>query len=342
MQTVIFTISNAPGTVHKFKSLRKNGYRVVGCDANPDAVGQFFADAFYLVPMQNAPDYWDALLEVVKKEKADLLIAGEGESPQLIAMRDAFSALGCTLVATDSNTLAYALDKVKLFNFLREKTDIPLPEFFAVENLEDFDTGMRVIKNPNKCIKPSIASGSRGFVILKDEPLKADEFFKKKAGFSDMTIDHFRAMLAASESIPKLILMEYLEEMNYDTTMICKEGEILFQSIRTREEAKIGTITKGKIVEDEEIYRINGVIAKALNTTGYISTQFIGNKLIEINPRWSTTLTYRSINEYIMGIKIFTGEDLNINPKDVHNYPGVKMLRYWDVLTYKDGEGLVE
>jgi len=342
MPTIIFTISNAPGTVHKFKSLKKNGYRVVGCDANPDAVGRFFADAFYVVPLQNRPEYRDALLDIVKKEKADLLVAGEGESPILIEICDAFSALGCKLIATDLNTLQFALDKVKLFTFLSEEINIPLPEFFPVESLQDFDIGMKRIKNPKKCIKPAIASGSRGFVILNDKMIKADDFFRKKPGFSELTIDSFRSMLKASERIPKLILMEYLEDTNYDTTMICRDGEILFQSIRTREEAKLGTIIKGQIVEDDEIYGINKTIAEILNTTGYISTQFIGNKLIEINPRWSTTLTYQSINEYIFGIKIFTGEEMNINPDDIKNYPGIKMLRYWDVLTYKDGEGLVE
>lgn len=342
MQTIIFTISNAPGTVYLFNSFKKNGYRVVGCDANPDAVGQFFADAFYTVPWQNDPSYQDALLEIVKREKADILVAGEGEAPGLVAIRDKFRELDCTLVATDIKTLDVALDKVKLFTYLSHNTDIPLPGFHAVENLDDFDNGMKKLKTQKKCIKPAITSGSRGFVILKDEIMQAETLFAKKTGFMEMTIDQFRKMLKISSSIPRLILMDYLEDTNYDTTMICQEGEILFQSIRTREETKIGTITKGKIVKYQELNKINIKIAESLNTTGFISTQFIGNKLIEINPRWSTSLVYKTINEYIMGVKLFTGEKVTIDPEDINEYPGVKMLRYWDVLTYKDGIGLVD
>lgn len=342
MKTIIFTISNAPGTVYMFNSFRKNGYRVIGCDANPDAVGQFFSDAFYIVPWQNDPGYTKALLEIVKKEKADILKAGESEAPMLIASREKFNELGCTLVATDFNTLDIALDKVKLFTYLQKNTDIPLPGFHAVENLEDFDNGMKKLKSLNKCIKPARTSGSRGFVILKDEIMQADHLFSRKGGFVEMTIDHFRKILKTSSNIPKLILMDYLEDANYDSSLVCKDGKILFQSIRTREEVKIGTITKGKIVKNKELNEINIKIAESLQTTGLISTQFIGNKLIEINPRWSTTLIYKSINEYIMGVQLFTGEKISINQEDLSEYSGVKMLRYWDVLTYKDGIGLVE
>jgi carbamoylphosphate synthase large subunit len=324
-----------------FKSFKKNGFRVVGCDGNPDAVGQFFADAFYVVPWQTDPGYHDALLKVVQKEKADILVAGEGEAPGLNEIKDEFEKLGCTLVATDVNTLNLALDKTKLFSYLAKHTDIPLPEFYKVESLDDFDLGMKRIKSNHKCIKPAITSGSRGFVILSNKRMEAEEFFNKKTGFQQMMVSEFRDMLQSSSKIPKLILMEYLQDKNYDTTLICKNGEVLFQSVRTREEAKVGTITKGKIVEYEELYEINCKISRALNTTGYISTQFIGNKLIEINPRWSTTLIYKSINEYLMGVKLFTGEKINVDPRDQELYPGVKMIRYWDMLTYKDGEGLV-
>jgi len=327
MQTIIFTISNAPGTVYKFKSFRRNGYRVVGCDGNPDAVGQFFADAFYVVPWQNDPTYRQTLLEIVEKEKADILVAGEGEAPGLNEFKEKFANLGCTLVATDINTLNHALDKTKLFQFLADKTTIPLPEFFKVESLQDFDIGMQKITSVQKCIKPAISSGSRGFVILRNTQIEAEDFFNRKSGFTQMLLSDFRNMLQSSQKIPKLILMEYLKEPNYDTTLICKNGEILFQSIRTREEAKVGTITKGKIVVLEELYEINKKIASALNTTGFISTQFIGNKLIEINPRWSTSLNYKSINEYLMGVKLFTGESFQLDSKDIEEYPGVKMIR---------------
>ena len=114
-KTILFTISNAAGTVYKFRSFQQRGYRVIGCDANPHAAGRQFADTFYLVPLQKDPDYLDRLLEIVKKEKVDILVGGEGESLMLNKNRGRFTAENCTLVATDSPTLQIALDKCGLF-----------------------------------------------------------------------------------------------------------------------------------------------------------------------------------------------------------------------------------
>lgn len=333
--TILFTIANAPGTVYKFRSFKNQGYRVIACDANPDAAGRHFADAFYPVPFQREPDYVSRLMEIIKKEKVEILVAAEGESLMLIDQKEQFDSLNCTLVATDPHTLNIALDKITLFNFLKENAPIPLPGFYEVNNLQEFDNGVKALSPSQLCIKPARTSGSRGFVILKDGLPDAKDIFIRKSGFQELTLDQFRQILMKSTEIPKLILMDFMQETNYDSNMVCKEGKILFQSVKTREEAKVGTITKGKIVKNDEIVEINHQIAQVLKTTGLISTQFIGNKLIEINPRWSTSLDYKSINEYLMGVKIFTGEEIKINSLDVEEYTGLKMVRYWDVITYK-------
>ncbi|KPL80763.1 ATP-grasp domain-containing protein [Levilinea saccharolytica] len=335
-KTIFFSVANVPGTVYKFKQFRKLGYRLVAGDANPDAVGRHFADAFHVLPMQKDPGYMDAVLRVVEQEKVDLFVAGEGESLRALAIRDRFEALGCTLVATDAHTLEIALDKVTLFDFLAEHTDVPLMRYHAVHSLADFEVGLEKMRGCKVCIKPARGSGSRGFVILRDEPMKARELFTKKMSFLEMTIDEMRSILANSTDIPKLVLMEYLEDTNFDSNMVCRNGQILFQSVKTRDEAKIGTITHGHILEHPEINTINQKIIGALGTTGLVAIQYIGNKIIEINPRWSTSLVHGSINEYLMGVQIFTGEPITVDPSDVQDYPGLKMVRFWDIITYKD------
>ncbi|HUV14986.1 MAG TPA: hypothetical protein VMW28_00295 [Pelolinea sp.] len=335
MKRIFFTVSNAPGTVYRIKSFQEKGYEVVAGDANPNAIGRHFADIFYVLPYQATPEYVDFLLEIIKKEKIDILIADEAESLLLHGNKTKIESLGCTLVATDINTLNKSLDKIILFNFLKKNTDIPLPGFFEVNSVVDFDKGLSELGNENICIKPAIASGSRGFVILTQQPMEAKTLFSKKMGFFEIATDQFRKIISASPNIPKLIMMEYLQDINYDSNMVCKNGNILFQSVKTRGEAKIGTITQGQIVENDEIKLINIKIAKALGTTGLVSPQFIGNKLIEINPRWSTSLNYKSINEYLFGVQVFTGEKINIDPDDYRDYVGLKMTRYWDVITYK-------
>jgi carbamoylphosphate synthase large subunit len=334
-QRIIFTVSNAPGTVYKFKEFRNLGYTVIGLDANPNAVGRHFADEFRLVPYQKSKDYISTLLKIIKETHADILVGEEGESLRLNEIKQQIEELGCTLVATDSNTLTKSLDKVHLFTFLKANTDIPLPQFCEVNSLEEFNQGLMSMKSDKICIKPARSSGSRGVIILENDIPDCEALFTKKMSFAEMSYTNFREVLKKSKKIPKLIMMEYLDDVNYDSNIVCRNGEILFQSVKTREEAKIGTITQGTIIEHPEIELINHKIAASLKTTGLVSPQFIGNKLIEINPRWSTSLNFGSINEYLFGVQVFTNEEIRVDPEDRKNYPGLSMTRYWDVIIYK-------
>ena len=61
--------------------------------------------------------------------------------------------------------------------------------------------------------------------------------------------------------------------------------------------------------------------------------------LIEINPRWSTSLNENSINEYLMAVQVCSGENLTFDTHDLSTYTGLKMIRHWDVFTYRDEDG---
>ena len=337
MKKIFFTIANTHGTVYLFKEFKKLGYEIIAGDMNEDVIGRFFADRFYRLPAQKSEKYIEALLEVVRKEKIDFIIpSGELECLKIARTREEFLSLDCIPVVTNTKTLEICIDKADSYDFLRENTDIPMMKYHIVDSLSSFEEGMsKFAPDEALSIKPSMGSGSRGFAMISDRPLDANEFFLSKNSFLTLTPEHIREMLRTSKEIPRLILMEFLDGIHYDTNMICKNGEVLFQSIRTREEAKVGTITKATIVENEEIYEINRKIAKALNVEGYICTQFIGNKLIEINPRWSTSLNTDEINEYKMALDLANGEDIHVTDEAAEKYRGTRFLRYFDVMVYR-------
>jgi hypothetical protein len=64
--------------------------------------------------------------------------------------------------------------------------------------------------------------------------------------------------------------------------------------------------------------------------------QYIGNKLVEINPRWSTSLNTDDINEYGMAVDLALGKEISVSEEANTSYIGTKFLRYFDVLVYKD------
>lgn len=333
---ILFTVANNSGSVYLAKEFKRNGFKVFMGDLNPDAIGRFFADSFFVLPAQSSVDYIPSLKGLVEAEGIEILVpAGESECLKLAQYKSEFETLGCMVVVADVNTLETSIDKGVLYDFLSENTDIPMMRYHKVSHLEDFELGLEKLKNYPLCMKPSTGSGSRGFVILRNSLPVAEEFFNAKKEFSEVSTSYMKGMLESSSNIPALLLMEMLQGRHYDSNVIAKDGEVIFQSIRTREEAINGTITKGQVVRNCEIEEINAKIVKALGTTGYICTQYIGNKLVEVNPRWSTSMNYGEIDEYLMSIKLTLGLDIQIAEEDVAAYEGVKMLRYFDVHVYK-------
>jgi len=335
-KTIFFPVTNTGGAKYKIRAFQRLGWRVIAGDANPNAVGRFTADAFYPLPWRDNPDYFSHIFKIIKNEKVDVYVpAGEKEALWVSRMRDQFLDLGCTPTAADTHTLELTVDKCALFEFLKKETDIPLPRFRAIHTQEDFDQALIDLKGIQLCMKPASTSGSRGFVRIGDET-PPDEIFNNR--ITHLTVSpNFVRRGFARKVMPKMILMEYLDDGdNVNASIIAKNGLLLFSSVHTRENMVAGLSTTGTIVKNDAIVEINKKIANVLHTTGFIMGQFIGNKLIEINPRWSTSIIYRSVNEYLMGIKVWTDEKLEIDPLDVAVHARLTYKRYYQQLVYDD------
>ncbi|WP_419765642.1 MAG: ATP-grasp domain-containing protein [Arcobacter sp.] len=337
MKRIFFTVANNSSTVSLFSHLNKNNYEIYAGDLNPDSIGKFYCKKFIILPRQDSEEYIPALLEIVKKEKIDIIIpSGELECYKIAQEKSKFTELNCIPVVTNLKTLETSLDKADSYNYLTEHANIPFMKYHLIENINDLEEGLIKLKNYELSIKPSQGSGSRGFAFLTDEKVDAEHFFNSKNTFPTLSVSDLKNMLTNSSYIPKLILMEKLEGTHYDSNMICSKGKVLFQSVRTREEAINGTITKATVVRNEEIFEINRKIAETLNVEGYICTQYIGDKLIEINPRWSTSINYDDFNEYLMVLDYIQGKELKVTMADYDRYIDTKFIRYFNTFEYKN------
>src|SRR4030095_1337726 len=74
-------------------------YWVVATDTDAFSFGLYVADARYLVPAANHPDYVPALCEIIQREKVQVLLPGtEAELRVLAAFRTALGGVRCVLV----------------------------------------------------------------------------------------------------------------------------------------------------------------------------------------------------------------------------------------------------
>ena len=77
MTTILVTACGAPGTAALLRGLRENGereVRLVGVDMAELSVGKHLCDAFHLVPAGTDPGYADAVLEIVERERIDVVL----------------------------------------------------------------------------------------------------------------------------------------------------------------------------------------------------------------------------------------------------------------------------
>ena len=104
-------------------------------------------------------------------------------------------------------------------------------------------------------------------------------------------------------------IMERLSGEEIDVDVLSWKGELLVAVCKTRERAYGGTLIQGEIVKRPEIIKQIEKILKVIPLSYLSVFQFIGGKLLEINPRIAGTMIYtESFNLAALAIKMAMGE----------------------------------
>ena len=94
MTTILLSASGSPGSARLIRALHENGereVRIVGTDMNRHAIGAHLCDAFHVVPAGSDPSYPDAILELVERERVDVVLPQSSfDLPGLAAARTRF------------------------------------------------------------------------------------------------------------------------------------------------------------------------------------------------------------------------------------------------------------
>ena len=135
------------------------------------------------------------------------------------------------------------------------------------------------------------------------------------------------------------LIMEKMEGEEIDADVLSYDKDVLLAVFKTRERVYGGTLVEGKIVSRpyllEQIKRIIKVIP-----IQYLSViQFMGGKLLEINPRLAGCLPYfKEWNMPYLAVKLALGE---ITPEEIKKYQdkiqfNMKIVRFLDQKQYSD------
>jgi carbamoyl-phosphate synthase large subunit len=336
--TVLLTAAGSPGAstcIRHLRGIRERRVRVIGVDADREAIGRGLCDGFHAVPPAASPEYPEALLEVARIEGPDVLIpASTFEIETVAPWTDRFEALGVRVLASRPEDLQLANDKHRLYAMFDGDPDVPVPAHRLVRSLEEFLAAVEELGAGGRrlCFKPPRSKGSRGFRYLDGRTSRRSLLLDHKPDNKVMSLEEFRAIFADDPDFPPLLVMEVLEGEEIDSMVIGHEGEALLITHKTRESERGGVITRGEQVERPEIDAAIRAIVRRVPLRYNFGIQFIGGALLEINPRLSTFMYTPDWVEPYFAIKLALGE---WTPEDVramqaHVPVGLRMVRYFD------------
>jgi len=345
---LILTACGCPGASTLIRMLKQNGEReveIIGTDMSLEAVGRYFCDGFHQVPSGTSPEYIPVMMDLVEKEKPDLIFPeSSNEVLSLARSIKEFEGIGTGVVVSSPESIELASNKYLMYEAVRKGSGIDLPTYHSASNLDDFLEAADKLGYPDSPIvfKPHFGKGSRGVRIIDPRANRLHQLMEEKPTNKFMSLDEFTEIFRglADEDFPNLLVMEYLEGMEKTADTIAMDGRELLTTIKTVERARWGVIVEGELVQDDSLVSQSREILRSIPLSYCVNIQFIANKLIEINPRVSTFIYQNDLIAPYLAVKLALGE---ITEEDVKAYRskidyGRRMIRYMDQLFHKKEE----
>lgn len=359
--TILITAAGAPGTSTLIKELRwfffwreDCSLNIVVVDADMEGKGNYpciHAMDFptgnhltcYKVPPGDDDKYISTLLDIVKKEDVDVVMPiSSCEVPEFSLYKHLFP---CPVMVSDPRAIINCSDKSLTYE-VAKKNGVKVPNSIKVQTVQELAMATKQLGYPqynSVVVKPCISKGSRGLRILDSYLDKkvddvVSDFFSKKPDHTRVTFEQLSFHLGGmnAELPSEMIVSEYVEGQPYDCMVLGYKGKALLTTCKTRETENNGVITSGELVVNKVLDESCEIMTEALGLSYNISMQFIGDTLIEINPRPSTFIYSDNFNEPYLAVKLALGD---ISLAEIISYKekipyGRRMLRYYDQICY--------
>ncbi len=331
------TAAGAPGTAALLHALRANGerdVRLVGVDMSERSIGRHLCDAFHIVPAGSDPGYADAVLELVERERVDVVLPQSSfDLPGLAAARERFPV---PVLVSSPDTVHRSNDKAETYTLL-QRIGVPTIEFRRVAGAREVEAAARELGYPDRpvCFKPVFSSGSRGFRILDPTVDRAHQLLHERPGSVAMRLEEALELLPETGGT-ELLVMEVATGGERTIDGIADGERIVLGHPKTRESMRAGLAMYFVTLADDALMEIADRIVRELEIEWFLNIQLVGDRVIEINPRISTIVYQEDLNLPWLGVKRALGEisDDELETLRSRIRPGRTALRYFDQVEF--------
>lgn len=290
---------------------------IVCVDVSPLAPTLYEADASYIVPPSEHPEYIPTLVKICRQESIHLVFPLiDSDVERLARHRALLEAEGTRVVVVQPQTAEIISDKWLTYQFFKNH-NIPAPPSWLPEALPPEPRDYPLF------VKPRRGSASKDTYKVSDE--------------SELKCSLLRVRAP--------IIQKYLDGLEITTDVFCDfEGNVLGAVSRLRLETRAGEISKGKTVYFPQILQSCVRIAHLLGVVGPMNVQgfIVGDTVYftEINARFGggTPLSIAAgANAPLWYLQLAAG--LPINPPPLGTYiRELYMTRYDQTLFLSEAE----
>jgi len=348
--TVLITGGGAPGIAGTIYALRNNPekahVRIITCDMRDDVIGKYLADAFYVIPSADDPNFIETLLKIAIREKVDVILPQVTRELRYLAENVArFEAQGIAVAIASKESIERANDKWSVIQAAKE-CGVPTPQSQLTRSEQELERTVRDFGYPEKkvVVKPRQSNGLRGLRILSEESWDVMRFLREKPGSLEIRLEDLIAILRNGQW-PELIVQEFLPGEEY-TIDLFRGSHGAVAVPRLREEIRSGITFRAKVELRHDLQELALKLAEKLDLRYAFGFQFKLSsdgvpKLLECNPRIQGTMVtaaFAGANVIWWAVKEALGETvIPRNPEPHVN--GMSFIRYWGgLVVYGDGK----
>jgi biotin carboxylase len=336
---VLLTASGAPGAARLIRALQENGERelaVIGTDMSERSAGRFLCDSFYVVPPGSSDEFAPAVAALAEREGADVVFPqSSGEVVSFAAGRELFAM---PLMVASSAAIAACDDKAQTMA-LAERAGVKVPRTHLAGTPAEFRAAAAELGYPGRdiCMKPPQAKGSRGFRVLSASIDRRHALLEARPGPLPLSLEE--ALEAIGEDdFPALLVMELATGKEHTVDGICRGGHLVLGHAKTREAMRAGLAMYFETAAQPELELAARRLVRELQLDWFVNVQFIGDHLLEINPRISTIVYQDDLNLPYLAVRHAVGE---LDEEQLGAYQAAvrttrRALRFYDQVEYDE------
>jgi hypothetical protein len=245
------------------------------------------AHAFETEPPLKGDEYLEWCLDFCQRRDIGIFVPHR-EAALVSGARERFAAVGTRVLAVASPEVLALLHDKERFYATVDLPEAPPPETVPFTTAAQFDAGHAALraKYPQLCVKPSKSVYGLGFALLDEQRSSAQILM---AGDQyQIGLDDFRTGLAGLEEFRTMLLMEFLEGLEYSVDCLADNGRLVC-AVPRRKLLKPGA---GQVIDPQPVI-LDAVtrLAAAYGLNAVFNVQFRVSggrmRLLELNPRMS-------------------------------------------------------